>query len=145
MLKYCNNCVIFLFYKNFKNIKSITPGMPNIPVITAVPTFNPIWNPQILPIAFITNIRIPPSIEFPISLAILLNGKTRNLPIKNKNIIHAIYTITLFNSITITFSFFIYFYDCYWTNITTLPDYILFLLALAYSKSFRFLLASFNK
>lgn len=95
-----------------------------MPVINAVPIFKPIWKLNIFPMVFTININIPPNIEFPIIFAILFNGIIKNFPIKNKNIMHAIYTIILFTSKTITFSFLFHFYDYFRTNIPILLYYI---------------------
>lgn len=60
-----------------------------MPVMIAVPTLSPMWKLNKPPIALATNIRTPPSTEFPISFAMLFRGNIKNLPIINKNIIHA--------------------------------------------------------
>lgn len=51
--------------------------------------FNPIWNPNILPIKFIIKIRIPPITEFAIIFIIYLIGNIKNFPNINKQMTHA--------------------------------------------------------
>ena len=74
-----------------------------MPVIKEVPMFKPMWKLNKLPIKFVIKISIPPKIELPIILAITFNGNKKNLPITNKKIIQAIYTIIELNSNIITY------------------------------------------
>ena len=84
---------MFHVINNLSNINTILPGIPNNPINTAVIIFNPKWNPQVSPIKFISNIRIPPNIEFNINFNMIFNGIIKILPIKNITIIPAKYAI----------------------------------------------------
>lgn len=81
-------CVKFIILtKTLKILIILLRGTPNIPTVIAVPIFNPIWKLNIVPIIFITNISIPPIIEFPINFSILFSGRINILPtISKKNI-----------------------------------------------------------
>ena len=94
-----NNKILIV---NFKIIRSIAPGIPSIPTNIDVKTFKPIWNENIPPTKFITNIIKPPNTEFKINLKILFNGIKNIFPIINKKIMHPKNTIIEFISTIIT-------------------------------------------
>lgn len=64
-----------------------------MPINIAVIIFNPKWNPQVSPIKFINNIRIPPNIELSINFSKIFNGIINILPIRNTAIMPAKYAI----------------------------------------------------
>ena len=73
--------------KSYMNIASTVsntaPGTPSSPTVSIVITFIPMCNPQVIPAKLISQINIPPKIEFNINLNIIFNGTNKSFPIIN--------------------------------------------------------------
>lgn len=67
----------------------IAPGTPNIPTKREVMILRPMWNPNTPPTKLMTNNRMPPKTEFNINFKIVLIGKIKILPNRNKKKIQA--------------------------------------------------------